>query len=39
VGGMEPGYMAMSQWAVGGGAERWAKVLAPLMPRVAVVKR
>ena len=38
-GGMEPGYMVMDQWATGQGAERWARTLEPLLPRVAPVQR
>ncbi len=38
-GGMQPGYVVMSQWAVGQGAERWSRELAPVLVRRAVVRR
>jgi hypothetical protein len=38
-GGMEPGYVVMDQWGTGQGAERWARTLEPLLPRVAPVQR
>lgn len=39
VGAADAGYVVMDQWATGQGAERWARTLQPLLPRVAAVQR